>query len=370
MLSITRRRFLKSTAVAGGALAMPGIIGRARAASVVNVLGQSSVMPPQAFRDKFTAETGIEIRLKSGITDSSQIFNLLAAEGSNRETDMIVVPAQSLFSFTATGMLDPLADAEVPGLANINPIYLNWPGALIDGKRYGIPVAAYANLIVYRNGVVDEADGQSWNAVFGDKYAGRITLREGGALPSAMFALGLSDIWWDFKGGDPAPIEQLLIKCREFVIARKHVLRKWYRTAAEFQQLFLTNEIDVGQGLSQHAMPLVVSDPATFKRVVPIEGTNGSTQNYCIVAGAANREGALKFINAFLTEPNMSGAMTRSTGVMSTFSDPTAGLNEQEKQAFFFSDEELARIRWQNVTSAQDPRFPLQEKYTVGLSDA
>jgi spermidine/putrescine transport system substrate-binding protein len=364
---LTRRHFMQSAAAtAAVTLAMPAIVGRAHAAGVVNIVGHDSYVPKD-LRAKFTQETGIEINMRV-TTDQAQIFNLLAAEGDQRQTDMSIIAGHRMFAYIATDYLAEIDESRLPGMSKINPVYRDADAQFIGGKRFGVPVLTGFAMMASRKGVVTPEDAQTWETIFGDKYAGRVTLRPGSALYAAMFHLGLQDVWTGYDG-DSAAVEAMLKECREYAVSRKHVLRKWYDTTAEFQQLYIGNEIDAGMGFTETAMLLSVADDSV-QPGIPVEGTTGWTHNYSLFKGSANQDNAYKFVDFLLNQPDIGASMTRSSGSLSTFVDATSGLSAAEAAAVSFSDEELSRITWLDVKGADDNRYGLLDQYSAGIREA
>jgi spermidine/putrescine transport system substrate-binding protein len=210
-----------------------------------------------------------------------------------------------------------------------------------------------------------------WEAVFGDKHAGRISWRAGGLPLVVPYYLGTSDAWTTFDGSPEAvaKLEESFKGVQTYVSEHKKNILKWYETAAEAQQLFYGDEIDISQGLPDVVMPLVVEDP-DYGRSIPEEGTYGFTANYSITKGAPHEDNAYKFVNFLLSQPDANGAMIRSAGGASTMFDNTAGLSATEAKAYAFSDEELARIDMLSVLGVDDPRFPMLDKVVSTLKEA
>lgn len=364
ILNESRRKFIKNTAALSTALFIPPVIGRAQASMQINVMSQDAFIPKDV-RDKFTAETGIAVNFRQGISDIGQVFNLLATEAENPETDLIVAGGHRMYSYIVADMLQPLDEARLPGLAAINPMYLDHPSQFIDGKRYGIPVMIGFYIMASRAPVVSQADTETWASVFEDTYAGRCTLRPGSALYAAMFYKGLQDTWFNYSG-DIASIEAMFEECLAFVNERKHVLRKWYEQAAELQQLFVSNEVDIGQGMNEGVMRMVKADP-TIQRGIPKEGAIGYSLNYAIPKAAPNEEAVYTFVNYLLSDPGIAGSMIRSSGNLSTFTNGTAGLDEADQKLYHFSDDELSRIGLLDTKGADDTRYEILDKYTAQI---
>lgn len=363
----SRRQFLKTTGAAATVLASPAILRQASAASgELNIMG-SDIYVPKPIRDKFTKETGIRVNFRR-TTDASQTFNMLAVEGSEKSTDMAIIAGHRLYSYIAVDTLDPIDISRLPGFSNINTLYTEDPSQFVEGERFGVPLLIGFNLLGSRTDSVDPALAESWASIFGDTYAGRVTMRPGSALFAAMFYRDMQDTWLDYDG-NAAPVEAALQELREYVISRKHVLRKWYESTSEVQQLLIGNEVDVAQGLNGGIVPLVAQDPA-FGRAIPKEGAMGWTMNYSLIKGGRNQENAYRFIDMVLSMPDAAGALVRSTGNISTFVDPTAGLTGEEAAAFSFDDAALSRISWLDVKGADDPRYALLDKYTAGIVEA
>ncbi len=368
-LKFSRRSVLAGAAAAGTALAMPNIV-RGQQTGVVNLLGASQFFP-QSIRDRFLAETGILVQYRQGTTDASQTFNLLASEGT-RETDIVLTYGHRNFPFIAAGYFEEFDEDRLPSLNKINPVYLNSPAQLVDGVRYGIPVAAGFMLSVFRKDAVPEDQRDSWEPVFGDAHAGRLAWRSGGLPLAVIHYLGISDAWWNFENTPEgaAAVEDMLKEVVAWTGANKHKILKWYETSAEVQQLFYGNEIDAAFALTDMAMPLVASDPEAFGRAIPKEGVHGFHANYSITNGAPHRDDAYRFIEFMLNQPDANGEMIRSAGGVSTMIDSAAGLTEEEAALYAFTDEELSRINWLSVLSAEDPRFPLMDQYVAMLKEA
>lgn len=364
---LSRRAILQGAAAAGGMLAMPSIVRSQE--RVVNILGADQFFP-QSIRDRFYEQTGIRVQYRQGTTDASQTFNLLASEGQ-RQTDIVLAYNHRNFPFIAAGYFEPIDESKIPNLDKINPVYLDNPAQLVGGVRYGIPVSVGFMLQTFRNSAVPEEERDSWEVVFGDKYAGRVSWRSGGLPLTVIFYLGIQDAWFDFDGSPEAMarFEDMLQQVVDFTSKNKHKILKWYETAAEAQQLFYGNEIDAAFGLTDVVIPLVTGDPE-YGRSIPKEGTYGFNASYSITTGAPHRDDAYAFIDFLLNQPDANGEMIRSAGGASTMLDSTAGLTEEEAAIYAFSDEELSRIKWLSTLSAEDPRFPMLDKVVATLKEA
>lgn len=362
--TLNRRHFVGGAAALTATLAMPPTIGRAQSSSL-NIMGNPNSVP-QDIRDRFTADTGIQINFRV-TTDASQLFNLVASEGT-RQTDLAVIAGNRMFPFVAADYVEAVDETALPNLDKLNPVYLEADAQFIGGERYGLPLLSHFGLITSRQGSIEDEDLADLETLFGEKYAGRITYRPGSALLMAMFNLGLQDAWFGFDG-DPAPVQAMFEETRAYVIERKHHMRTWYESAAEVQQMLFGNEVDTAFCFPDAAIPMVLADSAITARI-PQQGIWGYTENYAFFKDSPNREAAYQFVDYLLGQPQAGASISNHSGSLSTFIDATSGLDEAQIAAMTFPDEDLARVLFLDVRGADDNRFDLLDQYTAGLREA
>ena len=158
---MTRRRFVETTAVAGGALvAAPFLGGKAPAyaqARKVHYLQWTSFVPAADAEidrqaEEFTKATGIEMTVEK-INQNDMAARITAAIESGSGADVIQMNANQPQLF-ANGLADHNAlIAEVAG----DQLY-DWArgAATVDGVARGVPLFNIGNAVVYRKDVFDE----------------------------------------------------------------------------------------------------------------------------------------------------------------------------------------------------------------------
>lgn len=364
MKSITRRQFVQSAAAVGGALAMPATIGRAQSAGELNILGTNVTEPNGPLIAKFTEETGITVNVR-GSTETGMHATILSQE--QEITDLINNPSQGLWSIVKLDLLEPIDESRIEGLDRINPIYMTEED-LFNGQRIAIPMALSWAMLATRIPEVAEQDSETWAAVFEDKYAGRVTLRPGGALQAALAYIGKYDAFSKYTGDEPA-LRAALQEARDFIVSRKRVYLRWYEEKAEVQQMFAADEIAVAHSLMAIAVPLAQNDD-TIRARTPKEGAQGNVRNLSIVKNAKNMDNAYKFLNFMLKNEDTPAMVARWSGGPSSFKDSTAGLTEQEAVWYQYSDAILGRILVSKTYGPNDNKEALVEEYIVGLRDA
>ncbi len=159
--AMTRRRFVETTAVAGGALvAAPFLGGKAPAyaqARQLHYLQWSSFIPAaddeiNRQAEEFTKATGIDITVEM-INQNDMAARITAAVESGSGADVIQMNANQPHLF-ANGLADHNALLQELG----GDQFYEWArgAAVVDGVARGVPQFNIANAIVYRKDVFDE----------------------------------------------------------------------------------------------------------------------------------------------------------------------------------------------------------------------
>jgi spermidine/putrescine transport system substrate-binding protein len=361
---ISRRTFVKTTAAAGAYLAMPAIVGRAQSAGELNILGTNLVEPNGALAKKFFDETGIKVNVR-GSTETGMHATILSQE--QEITDLINNPSQGLWAIVKLDLLEAIDEGKLEGLDRINPNLMT-DAELFNGKRIALPFAMSWAMLATRTTEVPDEDAESWGAVFGDKYAGRVTLRPGGALQAALAYIGKYDAFSQYTGDEPK-LRAALKEARDFIVAHKANYLKWYEEAAEVQQMFAADEIAVAHSLMAIAVPLAQKD-STIRARTPVEGAQGNVRNLSVVKNAKNMDNAYKFLNFMLKNQDTPAMIARWSGGPSTFNDSTTGLTPEEAIWYNYSPDVLGRILVSKTYGPDDNKEALVEEYIVGLRDA
>lgn len=340
MTLYSRRNMLKLTG--GATLALPTII-RPRPSwaqsNVVNVTTYDKFLP-QEFLDKFQSDTGIQVNIR--LTDEQgKQYNLLAAEGANRSTDMVTVAGHRLNQFVDAKLLGAFDPAKLANWQNLNKVYQDAPWANVNGSLWGLPIlAGYEGLA--RNTDYVKEEPESWAVMFDPQYKGLTSYVVQDFLSVTMRYLGDDG---DFVGyeGKPEEAQAATNKARDFLIKNKDMVRKYYEGGPEVQQMFLNEDIYLAQCWSGPAAKLII-DGAPIKLSVPKEGTYGFCYMLNIASNAPNEANAYKLLDAVLANPEVGASMTRSSGFSSTMNGVADILSERERSAATLPQDQLERV--------------------------
>lgn len=267
-LTTTRRSALKLMAAGTGVLAAPFIIRPAFAASkVVNITTYDKFVP-QSFIDQFQKDTGIEVRIRL-TDDQGKQYNLLTAEGATPSTDIVTVTGHRLSQFIGSNLLAPLDAARLKNWGNLASAYKGAPQLTIDGTLYGVPLLAGFEGLARNTEYTKASD--SWSIMFDEQYKSLTSYIISDFISLTMLYQGTDGDYVTYEG-KPEIAQEATNKARDFLIANKDKVRKYYDAGSEVQQMFVNEDIYVAQSWSGPAAKLIM-DGHPIEITVPKEGT-------------------------------------------------------------------------------------------------
>jgi spermidine/putrescine transport system substrate-binding protein len=338
----SRRRLLQTAGATGGLLAAPALIRprRARAAGVVNVWTYDGFVP-EAFKEQFEADTGIEVRIRL-VDDQGKEFNLMAAEAPDLSADIVTVAGHRFRQFIDSDLIEPVAEDQLANWANINPIYTDSDWIVINDAKWGVPILMGSEGLSYNTDHVSAEEAASWAVMFDQKYQGKTAYIVQDFMSITLLYLGYDGnmiAYIDDRDQAAAAVDHT----RDFMIEHKDMVRKYYDSGAEVQQMFINEDIVLGQSWSGPAAKLIM-DGFPLRYTIPKEGSFAFVYTLNVAKNATNRDNAYTFLNALLAEPGIGTAMTQSTGFVSTLTGAEKGLSDLEQAASSLPQEELERL--------------------------
>ncbi|MGH6762133.1 MAG: extracellular solute-binding protein [Phyllobacterium sp.] len=337
----TRRSTLKFMAAGAGILAAPSIIRPSFAQSkVVNITTYDKFVP-QEFIDQFQKDTGIEVRVRL-TDDQGKQYNLLAAEGSSPSTDIVTVTGHRLSQFIKSDLLSTLDTSRLKNWGNLASAYKNARQLTVDGSVYGLPLLAGFEGLARNTDYTKPTD--SWSIMFEDEFKGLTSYIISDFLSIVMRYQGNDGDYVTYEG-KPDVAQAATDQARDFLIAQKDKVRKYYDAGSELQQMFVNEDIYLGQTWSGPAAKLIM-DGHPVELSVPKEGTYGFLYSFNVVKNAPNADAAYTFLDAILSSPEIGAAMTRQSGFSSTFDGVDKVLNDLERAANALPQEQVERIQF------------------------
>ncbi|MCR9089156.1 MAG: extracellular solute-binding protein [Rhodobacteraceae bacterium] len=342
-LPLSRRKFLGTTAASAAVLASPAYLRPARAAGgEVNIWTYTDFVP-EAFKDQFESETGIKVNIRL-VDDQGKQFNLLAAEAPEPTVDIVTVAGHRFLQFIDSDLLAPLDAGRLTNWGAMNPIYSESDWSTINGNKWGAPILSGMEVLAYNNELVPEEDVKSWYTFFSDKYAGQTAYTIQDMLSIVMLMKGYDGNMVAYLD-DPEKAAEIVAEARDFLIEKKPLVRKYYDSGAEVQQMFVNQDITMACAWNGPIAALM-ADGFPVSMTIPKEGSYGFVYTYNIANNAPNADNAYLFLDAILSSPEIGAEMTRASGFISTFNGADQHLTEAEKAASAFTEEELANLQF------------------------
>ena len=327
-------------AVIATSIAAFGIAGSVAAQDkVLNVTTYDKFIP-QTFIDKFRKDTGIDVRIRL-TDDQGKQYNLLTAEASQPTTDIVTVTGRRMSQFIAGDLLEPLDTSRLSNWGNLASTYKDAPQLTTDGQTWGVPILAGYEALARNTEMTEPSD--SWGIMFDPKYKGMTAYTLSDFFSIAMLYLGHDGDFVTYD--DRAKAEADAEETTQFLIEQKPMVRKYYDSGAEVQQMFVNEDIVLAQSWSGPIARLIM-DGFPIEMSIPKEGTYGFLYSFNIAKGAPNADAAYQFLDALLGDPDVGVEMTRETGYASAFAGVIDALSDQERKALILPDDQLARIQF------------------------
>lgn len=343
-LRVNRRRFLGTAAAGSALIASPAYLRRAHAqgSGEVNIWTYNDFIP-EDFRQQFEAETGIKVNVRL-VDDQGKQFNLLAAEAPSPTVDILTVAGHRFLQFIDSDLLAPIDTGRLSNWGNINPVFSESDWAVINGERWGAPILSGAEVLAYNTEVVSEEEAQTWDTLFSEKYANQTAYILQDMMSVVMLYLGHDGNMVAYLD-DPQRAAEIVTEARDFLIANKPKVRKYYDAGAEVQQMFVNQDIVLGHAWNGPIATLI-TDGFPVAMTIPREGSYGFVYTLNIANNAPNADNAYRFLDTLLSSGEIGANMTRASGFISTYKDASQHLSEVEQKASSFPEDQLEGLQF------------------------
>jgi len=343
-LIMNRRRFLGTSAVGAAALASPAYLRRASAqgSGEVNIWTYNQFVP-DAFKDQFEAETGIKVNVRL-VDDQGKQFNLLAAEAPEPTVDIVTVAGHRFLQFIGSELLAPMDTDRLSNWGSINPTFSESDWATINGNKWGAPILSGMEVLSYNTEFVSAEEAETWDTLFSETYSGQTAYIIQDMLSIVMLMLGYDGNMVAYMD-DPVKAAAIVEEAKAFLIEKKPLVRKYYESGAEVQQMFVNQDIVLGHSWNGPAAALI-NDGFPLGMSIPKEGSYGFVYTFNVANNAPNADNAYTFLNAILASPEIGASMTKASGFISTYKDASNHLTDLEKKSTSFPEEQLANLQF------------------------
>lgn len=309
--AMSRRRFVKGTAVAGSAAAIgPWIVSpKVLAASgEVNVLMWSDYLP-EDWQAAFTESTGIKLNY-TGIGSNEEIINKMKAT-KGKGIDICSPTNNRSGQWIDLGLLKPWDYNKVSNLANANPAMLKvgdneWNFG--DAGSHWLPHIWGTEGIGWRTDEYTPPGGEpSYGNVWSPEVAGKTMIRpHSGMLGAGLYMETIGElepgaVWSAYESEEKMrPVWETITA---YCIEHKSQIKLLWNDADSQKNGFLNDGVVVGQ--TWDGPPLALKsegEPVTYQ--APKEGAMAWVDGMALSAGVENEDQAYEFVKfCFEAEP-------------------------------------------------------------------
>ncbi len=309
--SVSRRKFLKTTGVAGTAAAVgPWIISPKALASSgeVSVLMWSDYLPPE-YLDAFTAETGISVNY-TGIGSNEEIINKMKAT-KGKGVDICSPTNVRSGQWVDLELLQPWDYSRINNLAAVNPAMLKVGDAEwnFGGKgSHWLPQIWGTEGVAWRTDLYSPPGGvPSYGNIWDGSAEGHTMIRpHSGMLGAGLYMetigeLEPGDVWRAYESEDK--MRPVWSKITDFCIANKKEIQILWNDADSQKNGLLNDGVLVGQTWDGPPLALkTAGEPVHYQ--APKEGSMAWVDGMALSVGADNIDEAYAFVDfAFQKEP-------------------------------------------------------------------
>ncbi|MDF3153880.1 extracellular solute-binding protein [Mesorhizobium sp. XAP10] len=333
---VSRRTVLNGIVAAGAtALASPLFIRGARASSgQVNVLGWAEELPDSVTK-KFTAATGIEIKITPFSSNEEQMNKLMATEGEG--FDLCQPTVDRAAQFKDLGVLAPIDPNKIP-IDDILPAVMQGMKAWQSAEGlFSLPHCWGTEAIGWRSDLTKlDYKTLSYGTLWREEYVGKVQ----GKPDTLLLGIGL---WFDASGKLPSnrmldsykdepTMRKIFDEILKFAVAHKAQIKQFFDTSDLVKSGFMENGCVIGQVWDGPALSLK-KEGKPIQYMAPQEGAQSWIDGLSVVAASKNVEQAYEFLK-FLYTPEVSAMVAEGSGYNGVMKGADAFLSAETKKSF------------------------------------
>ncbi|MDQ0319384.1 spermidine/putrescine transport system substrate-binding protein [Pararhizobium capsulatum DSM 1112] len=330
---------LKKTIAAATLLSATFTVGVARAETLNLLIWEAYI--DQGIIDRFTKETGVEIR-QTYYDSGDARDEILSDPASN--IDLAVVGENGAALFGKRGILEPLTDTNVPSLKDYSE---QWRSRCAG---YALPYLWGTMGIVYRSDMVKQTP-TSWN----DLMAPKPELKKHIAMyddHNEAFIAPLVLLGKSINANDNETLKaafEVMKKQAPFVLTYDYVI-----TSIQNPEIGRNIYMALAYSGDQHVLNDKAGTPGVWRYAVPKEGTLSWLDCMAVTSASPRKDLALKFLN-FVGAPE-SAATNAESLTMPTASSAALKLipaETRDNPEIYTPDDILAKSQYQEELSIQ-----------------
>jgi putative spermidine/putrescine transport system substrate-binding protein len=347
--TMNRRHLLKTAGGAALALGMPGLSGRAFAATTITVADPGGPFGPafrKAFYDPFEKATGIRVVNVAREAEPTAQFKAIV-ETKSYTWDVCTLTLSARDILAKQNLLEPIGftRAEAPGLM---------PEAITE---YWMGTDVYSSVFAYRNDRFKDNAPKSWADFWNvEKFPGRRSLRKNpiDTLEQALLADGVS-----IDQLYPLNIERAF---KSLDRIKQHI-DVWWTGGAQSTQILQSGEVDLTTGWNARLQAAIDGGaPAT---IVWEQGLY-SIEGWAIPKGCPRADAAKQFIK-FCSAADRQAVFTETLAYGPTNLEAYKSISPERAKVLSTSPDNLKKMRVANENWWSENRAAASERFNSWL---
>ncbi len=294
----TRRKFIKASTAAAGAIAAPMIITSSKALAApteINMLGWYGTAEPDMVAE-FEAAENVKFVPKYYAGGD----NMLAALAQNPPGtfDLIHTDAEYARLLIESDLVDELDPSDYPMDDLMHEDFMNFPGHWNDGKLYSL-ITRYGHLgVSYNKDAITREEAMSYNVFWDEKLKGKV-----GHFDWHLPSLGEISLLNGNNNPGPFDISEDAWKAvQEKTLSLKPQVGGYFDFGGTFAGL-KNAEMLAMVGIGDWVTGILERDGAPVSSVVPEEGGIQWTESYSIVSSSTKKDIVKKYLEYTMSAP-------------------------------------------------------------------
>lgn len=321
-MGMTRlNRTLLSTTVLAGLAGAQG----AAAQDTLNALVWCDHTDP-ALIEPFEAAHDVRVNLRE--YEGTGAALALLEQSRPGDWDVLVIDGIDVFRAVDAGLLAPLPEEDLP-IADFFPEVVMAENNSRDGVTYAVTEKFGYNTISYNAAKVEAADMADLNAVWSEKYAGRISIYDYYLPVMGLAALA--------EGIDTADIDEASLETIGSVMGQMKARAASVAGVVAAQTALATGEVDIVVGGGEWLTAVLAEEQPDLTWTIPEQGAVRWSQSIGVLADSESPDLALEFVK-YITGPEGQARLATSSCFWGMPANAGAGAH--------LSDAQKKVLRW------------------------
>lgn len=311
--NLERRRFLQYLALATGAAPLGLLTGCNReaqgGAQTIEFTAPTSYDLEGSDWSELTRTTGLTVHFTDNGNDVGPVLARMATGTMANDFDVQGLQGGAEPELARAGLIEPWDLSRIPNWPSVWPSAQEIPYTIVNGHRFGIPIALNADSIIYLPDEIRKVQGyesgvvDSYATVFDPKLAGRTSMEDAwinSAIFTAIYLKAQGEPIMDPGNLTPTELKSVMT----FLIDKKRAkqFRKFWQGWEQGVQLVKSLEVIAMTGW-EPIVKALTSAGLKAAYAIPKEGYEGWTNTLILHSGAKRRgrvETAHRFANWLL----------------------------------------------------------------------